>query len=168
MDCVNIRLAIPDDAPDMAEIVMRSWEAAYKDIIPAECIREKNATHPALFQRVTAEENNNSYVIRHNGKNVGVMKIASPLDDDMGDNAYELHYIYLHPDFFRMGIGTQAIEFAAKAARGLGKTIMTVWVFAENISAIHFYAKCGFMADGAKKFKEYGRVMEIIRMRKDL
>ena len=37
---VFIRLAVPADAPDMAEVHMRSWEVAYKDIIPAEYIRE--------------------------------------------------------------------------------------------------------------------------------
>jgi len=28
---IAIRLAVPADAPDMAEIHMRSWEVAYKD-----------------------------------------------------------------------------------------------------------------------------------------
>ena len=35
---ITIRLAIPADAPDMANVHMRSWEVAYKDIIPAEFI----------------------------------------------------------------------------------------------------------------------------------
>jgi len=31
---VTIRLAVAADAPDMAEVFMRSWEVAYKGIIP--------------------------------------------------------------------------------------------------------------------------------------
>lgn len=31
---ITIRLAEPADAPDMAEVFIRSWEKAYKDIIP--------------------------------------------------------------------------------------------------------------------------------------
>ena len=42
MDIV-IRLATSSDALDMAEVHMRSWEIAYKNIIPADYIREKNA-----------------------------------------------------------------------------------------------------------------------------
>jgi len=44
---ITIRLAVHSDAPDMAEVLMRSWETAYKDIIPLDFIREKNATRPA-------------------------------------------------------------------------------------------------------------------------
>ena len=38
----SIRLAIPDDASDIAKILMRSWEVAYGDIIPADSIEEIN------------------------------------------------------------------------------------------------------------------------------
>ncbi len=165
---ITFRLAKPSDAPDMAEVHMRSWEVAYKDIIPAEYILEKNATRPALYERVITEENTNSYVIQQDGETVGIMRIAQPQDGDVSNNFYELHYIYLHPDYFRMGIGTQAMNFAFDIARSLGKTVMTVWVFAENENSISFYAKCGFVADGKTKNNEYGRVIDSIRMRKDL
>ena len=49
------------------------------------------------------------------------MKIAPPQNDDVGDDFYELHYIYLHPDYFRMGIGTQAMVFAFEKLEVLGK-----------------------------------------------
>lgn len=165
---ITIRLAVPADAPDMAEVHMCSWEAAYKDIIPAEYIREKNATRPALYERVITEGNTNSYVIQHDGKTIGIMRIASPQDDDVGDNFYELHYIYLHPDYFRMGIGTQAMKFAFDIARGLGRTEMTVWVFAENANTIKFYEKCGFVPDGKTKTHDMGKSMGSIRMRRGL
>ena len=38
---VNIRLAVPSDASDIAEILMRSWEAAYGNIIPTDFIEKK-------------------------------------------------------------------------------------------------------------------------------
>jgi ribosomal protein S18 acetylase RimI-like enzyme len=165
---IYIRLAVPADALEMADIIMRSWEAAYKDIIPAEYIREKNATRPALYKRVITDENTESYVIQYNGKTVGIMRVAAPQDDDMGDNAYELHYIYLHPDFFRMGIGTQAMKFAFNIACRLRKTEMTVWVFAENTNTIKFYEKCGFVPDGKTKIHDMGKSMGSIRMRRGL
>ncbi len=56
---ITIRLAIPTDAPDMAEIHMCSWEVVYKDIIPAEYIEKKNATRPELYKRVITNENTN-------------------------------------------------------------------------------------------------------------
>ena len=165
---ITIRFAIPADAPDMAEVCMRSWEAAYKDILPADYIREKNATRPELFKRVITDENENTYVIQKDEKTVGIMRIAPPQDDDVNENYYELHYIYLHPDHFRQGIGAQAVKFVFDKARELDKRFMTVCVFAENINSIKFYEKCGFEADGKTAVQNRGKEVVIIRMKADL
>ena len=165
---VTIRLAKPDDAPDMAEIHARSWEVAYKNIIPEEYIKAKNATRPALWQRIITDENTTQYVIEVDGKTVGIMSVAPPKDDDVDDNYYELHGIYLHPDYYHKGIGTQAVNFAFDKARKLGKKSMNVWVFAENYNSINFYEKCGFIADGKTHTHDYGKIVYSIRMKKDL
>jgi GNAT superfamily N-acetyltransferase len=165
---IAIRLAVPADAPDMAEVHMRSWEAAYKDIIPEEYIREKNATRPEMWQKKLAEGQYPHRVIQINGKTVGNMCVAPPQDDDLDETYYELHGIYLHPDYFRQGIGTQAMEFALDIARSIGKKHMTVWVLAENINSIKFYEKCGFIADGKTKILNFGKPIAAIRMRRKI
>ena len=166
---ITIRLAVPADAPDMAEVHARSWEAAYKDILSAEYIREKNATRPAMWQRSLAEGQYPHRVIQLNGKTVGNMCVDSPRDDDADDDCYELQGIYLHPDYYRRGIGTQAVNFAFDMARSLGKRAMLVWVFAENTNSINFYKKCGFAADGKTMIQNRGgKDVEAIRMRREL
>ena len=165
---ITIRLATPADAPDMAEVHMRSWEVAYKDIIPEEYIRDKNATRPAMWEKSLAEGKYPHRVIQLNGKTVGNMCVAPPQDDDLDDNFYELHGIYLHPDYYRQGIGTQAMSVALDIARNLDKKFLTVWVFAENINSIKFYEKCGFVADGKTKILNCGKPLTAIRMRREL
>lgn len=165
---ITIRLAIPADAPDMAEIHMRSWEVAYKNIIPAEYIREKNAGRPAMWQKTLVEGKYPHRVIQLDGKTVDIMNVAPPQDDDVGNDCFELHGIYLHPNYYRQGIGTQAMEYAIDIARGFNKTIMIVWVFAENINSIKFYEKCRFIADGKTKILNCGKPLIAIRMRRDL
>ena len=165
---ITIRLAVPADALDMAEVHMRSWEVAYKDIIPAEYIREKNAARPAMWQKILAEGKYPHRVIQLNGKTIGNMCVALPQDGDLDETYYELHGIYLSPDYFRQGIGTQAIKFAFDTARNLGKKSMTVWVFSENVNSIRFYEKHGFLPDGKTKILNCGKPLTAIRMRRDL
>ena len=165
---IAIRLAVPADAPDMAEIHMRSWEAAYKDIIPAEYIREKNAGRLEQWKRILTEMKYPQYVIQKNGKPDGIMCIASPQDDDLADDFYELHGIYLHSNYYRQGIGTQAMEFAFDTARNANKKFMTVWVFEDNINSVKFYEKCGFVPDGKTKILNFGKPLTAIRMRREL
>ena len=94
--------------------------------------------------------------------------VATPQDDDSDINVSELEGIYLHPDYYHQGIGAQAMDFAYDIAHSFGKTVMTLWVFAENKNAIEFYKKCGFTSDGKTKTYNMGKVVNCIRMRKDL
>ncbi|MCL2286927.1 MAG: GNAT family N-acetyltransferase [Firmicutes bacterium] len=165
---ITIRLAKPEDVQHMAEVLMRSWEVAYKDIFSAEYIREKNATRPALFRRVITDDNTEAFVIMCGSKVVGIMRVALPQDDDVDDAVYELHYIYLHPDYFRRGIGTKAMKFAFDIAKSKGKTVMYVWVISDNVNSIRFYEKCGFIPDGKVMDSACGKVNGRIRMRKNL
>ena len=165
---VSIRLAVPDDAPMMAEVIMRSWEAAYKGIIPEDFIMQKNSTRLEQARASFSRENTTRYVIELDKNIVGIMTVAPPNDDDVDESFYELHNIYLLPEYYRQGIGTIAMEFAYQIARDLGKTEMTVWLLAENLSAKRFYEKCGFTTDGSLKITEYGIPLQSIRMRKTL
>jgi len=164
---ITIHLAKPSDAPEIAEVGASSWEAAYKDIIPMEYIKTRNAER-RKNPRPVADDNATEYVIQIEGKTIGIMGIGAATDDDTDDSYYELYWIYLHPDYYRKGIGTQAVNFAFDKARKLDKRFMTVWVLAENHNSIKFYEKCGFVADGKTKTREYGKVLEAIRMKKDL
>jgi GNAT superfamily N-acetyltransferase len=164
---ITIRLAVPVDAPDMAEVHMRSWDATYKGIMPDDFIREKNATRPELYKRVITDENKNTYVIQYNGKTVGIMCVAPPQDKELTD-CCELHYIYLHPDYFRQGVGSQAMKFAYEIARNDGKTGMVLWVLEKNEGSIKFYEKCGFIADGHSYEKNFDKPLRSIRMRRSL
>lgn len=165
---ITIRLAVPADAPDMAEIHMRSWEAAYKDIIPEEYIREKNAGRTALWERILGSINTTQYIIKKDGKTAGMMGIGASRDENAGDDTYELMGLYLLPEYFRQGIGTQAMEFAFDMTRVLGKKHMTVWLLEDNLNAKRFYKKCGFISDGNKREQNFGKPLNSIRMRRDL
>lgn len=166
---ITIRLAVPTDAPDMTEVHMRSWEVAYKGIVPDEYIQKQSKKRPALWQRIITDDNRTKYVIQKDGKTVGfICVVPTTQDDDKTDDVCELEGIYLHPDFYRQGIGTRAMEFAFDKAYGWNKSFMTLWVFSKNINAIRFYENLGFTPDGKTKTYDMGRVMDCIRMRKEL
>ena len=147
---------------------MRSWEVAYKDIIPAEYIKEKNAGRPALWEKILSDVNTTQYIIKKDGKTAGMIGIGSSRDEDTEDDVYELMGLYLLPEYIRQGIGTQAMEFAYDKARGLCKKNMTVWLLEDNINAKIFYETCGFVADGSLREQSFGKVLNSIRMRRDL
>lgn len=123
---------------------------------------------PGISPKSTID-NTTQYVIQQDSKTVGIMCIVpSPQDDDANKDVCELAGIYLHPDHYRQGIGTQAMAFAFDIARRWRKSFMTLWVFEENTNSIAFYEKLGFIADGKTKIYDMEKVMNCIRMRKEL
>ena len=167
---ITIRLACPEDAPDMAEIISRSWEAAYQKIIPMDLIQAKNASRLDLFRRIITAENDSQYVITSNGTTVGIMGVAPPdkREKEIDDSFYELQSLYLHPAFCHRGIGTAAMNFALEKGRAAGRSRMILWVFAENTGAIRFYEACGFAPDGAEKIYNCGKDLRSIRMQRKI
>ena len=87
-----------------------------------------------------------------------------PGDDDTDDTCYEVFGLYLHPDYFRQGIGSTAMQYAFCKARKLGKTTMLLWVLQSNEGSIMFYQSQGFSFDGRSKKVVYGEEKVILRM----
>jgi len=166
----EIRLATPANAFDMAEVYMRSWEVSYKDIVPADFISEKRKKSVAQMEYMLNDEKLSpfQYAIFVDNVIVGVITVAPSCDEDTDDSFYELHGIYIHPNYFRKGIGTQAVEFACGIARRLGKENMILWVFEDNTNSVNFYSKCGFVADGKAKIIDCGKELNAIRMKMNI
>ena len=154
---LEIRRATIDDAPACAEIHCRGWEAAYADFIPAEAIAEKNAARPAAWPGYLTSGKFEYYVPVLDGKVVGFLSLRSPEEhENLPDHYYEVGGIYLHPDYYRRGIGRRLMASAEERAREKGKSAMMLWVFEDNDSSRRFYEACGYRPDGKTQTSEYG------------
>ena len=74
--------------------------------------------------------------------------------------------IYLHKDFWHMGVGTQLMKTAIDVARDIGLRRISLGVFAENEAAMRMYKKMGFKVEGHSKNDIYtfGKYMDTILM----
>lgn len=65
-----------------------------------------------------------------------------------GDQVYVIHVLAVHPDFFRMGVGTALLEYACSMGRENGIGAVRLDVYEINFSAIRLYESCGFSYRG--------------------
>ena len=166
MSLLLIRKATLSDAAEMANIHMRSWEAAYADIMPAETIAQKNAGRPVMWKLTLTGEHHN-YIALYGDTAIGLMGIHPCRDEDL-PNAGEVGAIYLHPDHFRKGYGREMIEFAEKSLKQQGFSTVVIWVLEKNEGARRFYEKCGYQFDGTKQESQIGKPLFKIRYRKEI
>jgi len=81
------------------------------------------------------------YVAEVDGKMAGPKEIQS-------NNVYVIHVLAVHPDYFRMGVGTALLDYACSMGRENGVGAVRLDVYEKNFSAIRLYERCGFAYRG--------------------
>ena len=141
----RIRLAVPADAPAIADVRVTAWRTTYRGIIPDSYLDAMKVEDSAtLWEKIltAAPNTTNTFVAEADGRVVGfasgMMKTEAPLGFDA-----ELTGIYLVQDAQRAGVGKRLVAAVAAAQRAHGATAMIAWVIASNKAARAFYERLG-------------------------
>ncbi len=149
---IVIRQATPEDAYDFAECHVKSWQTAYKNILPNDYLSklsiEKRAERYA--ETLKNQEGSVHYCALSDNDLIGLLVIGKCRDEDLKDTG-EIQAIYFLEQYRRNGLGTQLMNFGIQTLKDQGYKKIVLWVLEGNMDAIKFYEKIGFVADGAKK-----------------
>jgi GNAT superfamily N-acetyltransferase len=168
---LRIRRAREADAQALAEVHVRAWQAAYRELLPAEFLAGLSISDRAERWRARLAEEQPSgeqaliagatTVAELAGKLVGFVSIGPSRDDELAD-WLELNTIYLLPSAWRTGIAGRLLAAALAEDRRY-----FLWVLAGNQRAQAFYRKAGFAPDGATKTITLGgRTLTELRWRR--
>lgn len=149
-----IREATVNDAGRIAEIDVISSRYAYKSCVSAECLYRDMSVENRIpvYQRWITEKRFDLYVNEDPDTGIikGMMGIGMNEDEDK-EGAFELHFIYVDPDFVRAGVGSEMLEFFEQKGREKGCGEFVIWVLEGNGMGRNFYEKHGYHFDGKDK-----------------
>jgi len=156
-----IRKAIISDSSRIAEIIVNSSRYAYKTFLSEEILYTKLIVEERIEAVKRWIINNENYIFVYEDDITqsikGMMGIDKCYDEDKQD-AFELHILYVEPEFSREGIGTELIEYFENTGKKNKKNELVVWVLEDNKIGISFYKKKGFLDDGKIKiFERYNK-----------
>jgi len=158
------RLAREADAQLLAEVHVRCWRAAYRELLPADFLAALSISDRAeRWQGRLGEEQPPwaTTVAELGGELIGFASICRSRDDDLAD-WLELNTIYLLPSAWGTGVAGRLLEAALVRDQPC-----FLWVFADNQRAQAFYRKAGFVPDGATKpITLGGRTLTELRFRR--
>lgn len=153
---VPIRDAQLDDAVAIADAHIRSWQAAYRDLLPAEFLDglgDHLEERVKWWRRVLRREPEDVIVATEDDRVVGFARVAKCRDEDHGllHRFGEVQAIYLVESAWDKGHGRELMAAAERrlAQRRLGP--LCVWVLARNERARRFYEAAGWATDGVQK-----------------
>lgn len=149
---IKIREVRPSDTGDLEEATRRSWIEGQKSFLTEEEIElaekseEFRKTEEDIEKRLEKED---TFVLvaEVGSKVVGRIRMAwnGEADSFVSRNEAQLRSMYVHPDYWRKGIGTALAEEAfSKVPERF--SVVVVEVFEDNKSAVGFYRNLGFEA----------------------
>ncbi len=170
---VEIRDAQPGDAHGIATVHVASWQAAYRGLLPDRGLAILSvADRERTWSQILVDPPPRTAVLlaTADAAVVGFVAVGPGHDATAVPEAGELYAIYLRPDHYRRGIGTQLHSAAMHRLSTLGFTHATLWVLEGNERAISFYRRKGWTADGTRRVDQGPGGVELpeLRLRRPL
>lgn len=156
---VELRDATPGDAHAIAEVLVRSWRAAYRGLLPDDVLAGLSvADRERFWARGLTDRPPQLRVVVATIADavVGFAATGPPLvSEDRADPTLgDLYALYLDPDVWRRGIGTRLHAAALDRLRSCGFTHAGLWVLRANDRALRFYAHHGWVDTGRSQRDE--------------
>jgi RimJ/RimL family protein N-acetyltransferase len=151
---VEVRRARPEDAAAIAEVHVRTWQAAYTHIFGAERLAELDAERRRrVWKRALEESPDEPVLLAEQEGCVVAFASVGPSREDPDEG--ELYAIYALPPAWGGGAGTELMRESLAALRELGYRTATLWVLEDNPRARRFYEREGWMLDGTRREGEH-------------
>lgn len=156
---IRIRPACMEDAPNIARVHVRSWQTAYRGILPASFLDalEPSSREERWRERLrTPLEEGFTFVaetVQAHGEIVGFASGGPERDGDAFDGVVyrgEIYALYLLQEHRRRGIGQRLVAASAEWLLAHDLKSIVIWALAENGPARAFYQGLGGVLIGNK------------------
>jgi ribosomal protein S18 acetylase RimI-like enzyme len=164
-----IRRARAADAHGIADVRVRTWQEAYRHIMPTEFLNRLSVDTDEKRWRelLNAPSPDRWTLVAESGGQVVGFVTAGVMRGEMAQPpSGEIYAIYVLPDCWGQGVGRQLLAHAEQGLMEQGYVQAVLWVLADNQRARAFYERAGWYADsGTKRDTFGGREVEEVRYR---
>jgi ribosomal protein S18 acetylase RimI-like enzyme len=174
MEPVRIRDARTADAAQLALVHVRSWQSAYRGLVPQDYLDSLDpARRLVRWERTLAglDPVSDGVLVAEEGRRLQGFVAYCPSRDHDTDprETGEITVLYLRPAAWGQGIGRQLMAAAVSGLTTAGYDQAILWVLDSNARARRFYAAAGWSADGTAKDQDIGgSAVTELRYRKSL
>ena|SRR5437868_4202185 len=147
-----LRPAEPEDAMAVARVHVRSWQAAYRTLLPEDYLQQLRPEDRAQKYDFASLDplTPRTIVASEDGLIQGFATTAPSREAHLPDHG-ELCALYVDPEYWGQGLGVALVSAARARLFGLGFRNALLWVLAGNVRAERFYQMDGWLPDGRRR-----------------
>ncbi len=170
---VLLRRAVPGDELAVAELHVRSWQVAYRRLLPDEfldALRPEERASRYTFAGDGPEQPVTTLALDPTASEAvaGFVTFGPSRDADRPADA-EIYALYVDPRRFGSGVGRALLIDARRRLVSDGYGSALLWVLAGNERAAAFYAVDGWVPDGTDRVEDvHGVTARVTRFRRSL
>ena len=169
---MTIRLATAADADGVAEVHVRSWQAAYRGHLPDQVLEGLSCERRALFWRSFIDAGRlgeHLFVVVEEGTVCGFAHAGVCRDPAAPAGTGEVSSIYLVSEVWGTGLGRALMQTCVDQLAEDGHHEAVLWVLVTNARARRFYEAAGWACEEAVKTEEMaGTTVTETRYRRSL
>ena len=160
-----LRGARPADAAAVASVHVRSWQVAYRGLLPDEYLRglrPEDRARRYTFGQLDPSQRQTIVAIERGA--VCGFATTGPSQDEDRRGTGELLALYVDPDRWGHGVGRALMHRARDRLAQMGFEEASLWVLAGNERAERFYQIDGWVHHGSRRLdKIWGVTVDEIR-----
>jgi len=149
---MKIRPALPSDARSIASLHVRTWQSAYRGIVPDAYLDTLSIdSREALLRESITHGSPEMWVASCDSEITGWIAFGASRDIDAKPRAGEIEAIYVSPQHWSIGTGRELWNVARARLVERDFASVTLWVLEQNERATRFYRRAGFTVDTASR-----------------
>jgi ribosomal protein S18 acetylase RimI-like enzyme len=163
---MQVRPARADDAREIAEIHVRTWQLAYPEIVPADYLASLSIEkHEAMWHGCIVAGAPQLLVATEADRLLGWVAFGPSRDQGAASDVAEIWAIYVGATHWGGGVGRALWAQARERMQQQGFKSVGLWAFPENVRAGKFYRALGFHIEpsSGKQFTLGGSQLNEIR-----
>ena len=148
-----LRPAESGDAMAVAIVHVRAWQAAYRDLLPADylaSLKPEDRAARYTFGGTDPRKPMTTVALDGSGTVCGFVTTCAARDDDVPGYG-EVAAIHVDPNSWGRGVGKALLVSARAHLLDSGFRRALLWVLVGNLRAERFYAQDGWTPDGSRR-----------------
>jgi len=156
---ISVRPATIDDSERIADIHVKTWQAAYVGILPKDFLdRLDLAARTAMWRRAIDGRTppGGIFLAEVGGEVIGFSAVGTYRQPDGGPDPAlgEVFAIYVAAEHWSTPAGYALMQAAVDHLADHGVAEIRLWVLADNPRARRFYERFGYVADGETRTED--------------
>ena len=167
---MDLRRAEPADAMAVARLHVRSWQAAYRKLMPDDYLDQLRPEDRAKkYDFGNVDPIRPQTIVATESGEIRGFATTAPAEDSNMSGYGELCGLYVDPDHWGRGIGVALVSAARARLFDLGFRNAILWVLVGNVRAARFYRRDQWTPDGGQRTEErWGFKINDVRYRRNL